>query len=189
MDETTLISIEGDSNQVNVVNESGLYALVLGSRKKEAKDFKRWITHDVLPSIRKTGAYGVEKALNDPVQLRALLGSYAERTAALEARVQEMIPAEKFCHAVTNSVNAMTIQDYAKILGWGPNRLFAWLRGQRYLMDGNRPYQEFIDRGYFRVKEGIWHNSAGEPQTFTRTLITGKGQQYIQSKLQQPQSA
>lgn len=175
-DETTLISIEGIPAGQNVVNESGLYALVLGSRKKEAKEFKKWITRDVLPSIRKTGSYGVEKALSDPKQLRALLGNYAERVEALEARVEEMIPKERFHDSVSQAINAQTVQEVAKVLGWGPQKLFAWLRGAGYLMKDNIPYQRYINEGYFKVVERVRYDpKTKEPITYTRTLITGRG--------------
>jgi len=161
---------------LNVVNESGLYALVLGSRKKEAKEFKKWITRDVLPSIRKTGSYGVEKALSDPKQLRALLGNYAERVEALEARVEEMIPKERFHDSVSQAINAQTVQEVAKVLGWGPQKLFAWLRGAGYLMKDNIPYQRYINEGYFKVVERVRYDpKTKEPITYTRTLITGRG--------------
>lgn len=181
-DERGLISIDtpsGDQMMVTV-NEPGLYSLVLGSRKPEAKEFKRWITHEVLPQIRRTGAYNLEKALNDPATLRKALADYTERVQVLEHKVEVMKPKALFCDAVYKAANTQTIQQVAKILNTGPVKLFDYLRQQGFLMRNNQPYQKWIDQGLFKVAERVrFDPDTKEPITYTRTLVTGKGLHYL----------
>ncbi len=127
----------------------------------------------------------VTAVLSDPVHLRTLLLSYTEKVLALEAKVQEQAPKAQFYDAVTRSVNDQSIQEVAKVLGTGPNRLFRFLRKEGLLMQGsNLPYQRYLDAGYFRVVEGNYRDSHGGERTYTRTLVTGKGFVYIQGRLQ-----
>lgn len=162
------------------VSESGLYALVLGSRKPEAKSFKKWITSEVLPSIRKTGAYGIQTLI--PKTLPEALRAYAvalEEREALELKVREDAPKVEFHERVSEAKDGQSIGDVAKILGTGQNRLFAWLRGQNILMASNLPYQEHLDAGRFRVIEQTWEGRSGQ-HVSTKTLVTGKGLIWIQ---------
>lgn len=168
---------------LSVIPEFDVYNLIIRSKMPEAKKFKDWVVKEVLPSIRKTGAYSAEPAFIVPKDL----GSALRLAATLSDRLEEAQPALEFTKAVTESINAITVQDFAKLMGTGQNKLFSLLRTQGFLMAGgpnnNKPYQRFIDQELFELKEGIWRKDRiGEATTYFKTLITGKGQQYFQKK-------
>ena len=184
----------GGAQGMNIINEAGLYALVLGSRKPEARAFKRWITHEVIPAIRKHGGYltpeKVEEVLLNPDTIIALatqLKTEREQRKALEEKVQADEPYTNFGMAVANSSDAITIREFAKLmandgLSIGQNRLYRWLRDNGLLMSTNAPYQRYVDQGIFRVRESVIHAVNGDILR-TTTLITGKGQMYLADKL------
>lgn len=132
----------------------------------------------------KSSAVDMAAVLSDPAKLRAALLSYTERVVELEAKVQEQAPKAKFHDAVAEAINCQSVQEIAKVLGTGPNRLFKFLREEGLLMRNNLPYQQHLDAGYFRVVEKQYNDGRGESHTYTRTLVTGKGLAYIQKKLQ-----
>jgi anti-repressor protein len=125
----------------------------------------------------------ITATLADPVALRGLLLGYTERVVMLEAENRSLRPKAEFHDAVVASTNCQTIQQVAKVFGTGPNRLFNFLRSQRMLTRQNLPMQEHVDAGRFRVVEGHFKDKHGDRQTYTRTLVTGKGIAYIQRKL------
>lgn len=188
-----------DSNGTNCVNEYGLYALVLASRKKEAKDFKRWITHEVIPSIRKNGGYisGQETLSDEELMAKALLvaqNKIAERDAIIE-RQQEKIESDKpktiFADAVSSSRTSILIGDLAKLICQngvqiGQKRLFEWLRVNGYLIKSgtsrNMPTQRYLEQGLFEVKESTVSNPDGSVKITRTTKVTGKGQIYFVNK-------
>ncbi|MEE1492954.1 MAG: phage antirepressor [Massilioclostridium sp.] len=200
-DEHTLVLIEGigKGSPVNVVNEPGLYGLVLGSRKPEAKDFKRWVKHEVLPSIRKHGAYltdeKIEQILTDPdtiIRLATDLKNERAQRTRLESKIEEDKPYTDFGKAVEVSTNAVKIEVFAKTLcnkygkKLGRNKLFKLLREHRVLFyenGQNVPFQDFINRGYFALKSTTFINKYGNQVTGFTTMITGKGQVYITEKI------
>lgn len=185
----------GREQTVNAVSESGMYSLVLVSRKPEAKAFKRWITHEVLPSIRKHGGYltpeKVEEALTDPDTIIRLATSLKEERAKrqeLEAENRELASKALFADVVAASDNTMLVGELAKLLASngihiGQNRLFAWLRGNGYLMkDGNwrnMPTQRSMDMGLFVVKETAITHADGHVTLSRTPKVTGKGQRYF----------
>lgn len=120
--------------------------------------------------------------LSDPSKLRAALLSYVDENIALKGQVQVLAPKAAFHDAVVAATNAQTVQEVAKVLNMGPNRLFAFLRDEEMLMSGNLPYQQHIDAGHFRVVEKQFTRN-GETQTYTQTLITGKGLALIQKRI------
>ncbi len=192
-DERTLITVEGASNglPINFVSEAGLYALVLTSRKPEAKAFRRWITHEVIPSIRKDGMYATDALLDDPEHLlRVTQRLVEERQARLvaETKVQELAPKAEFHDKVAGAVDTQSIGEVAKVLGSGQNRMFAWLRGQRILMSNNVPFQEYVEAGYFRLKEQTWEDRDGNVHLTTKTLVTGKGLTWLQKRFHDAQT-
>ena len=132
----------------------------------------------------KTATADFAAVLADPAKLRDALLSYTEKVVALEAKVQEQAPKARFHDAVTDAINCQSVQEVAKILGTGPNRLFKFLRDEGMLMRDNLPYQQHIDAGHFRVVERQYADARGESHTYSRTLVTGKGLAYIQRKLQ-----
>lgn len=163
----------GGSQQLQAVTESGLYVLVLSSRKPEAKAFKRWITHDVLPQIRQTGTYNlIPKTL--PEALRAYADE-VERRQALEAENLKMLPKAEFHDAVSMAVDNLTIQRAAKAIGTGEIRLFRFLRAKRIFMIDNQPYQEYLDRGYFRLLLKNRKDRDGMDRVYTQPVLTAKG--------------
>jgi len=175
----------GRQGETNIVNEYGLYNLILASRKPEAKKFKRWITHEVIPSIRKHGAYmtpeKIEEVLMNPdtiIQLATQLKE--ERKKRLEA--------ERLTNQIAVSENSLLVREVAKIASKrgiiiGEKRLWNKLREWGMVFkNSTEPKQEFIDRGYFEVVEGVTENSKGT-FTYRTTKVTGKGQIYIIKRL------
>lgn len=120
--------------------------------------------------------------LADPAFLRTALLQYTERVIQLEQTVAEQAPAVEFAHAVRNTADSISIGDMARVLGIGQNRMFRQLRADHILMADNRPYQHYLDRGYFRVVESVWIDAAKEPHPTFKTLVTGRGQVYLQRK-------
>jgi anti-repressor protein len=188
---TTLIQGTGSNYKSNavVINESGLYSLILSSKLPNAKKFKHWVTSDVLPSIRKTGAY--QKPLSrDQLIAQALI----EAQAVIEEkdnRIKEMRPKEIFSDAVATSKTSILIGELAKLLKQngieiGQKRLFAWMRENGYLMKSgsskNMPTQKAMQLGLFEIKEGSYINGNGDNITTKTTKVTGKGQIYFINK-------
>jgi anti-repressor protein len=120
--------------------------------------------------------------LADPAFLRTALLQYTERVIKLEQTVAEQAPAVEFARAVRNTADSISIGDMARVLGIGQNRMFRQLRADHVLMADNRPYQHYLDRGYFRVVESVWIDAAKEPHPTFKTLVTGRGQVYLQRK-------
>lgn len=189
-DEKGVVSTDtlGGEQEVGVVNESGLYTLVLGSRKPEAKAFKRWITHDVIPAIRKTGGYiqGEESMSDDDLIARALVMAQKkielreQQLREKDAQLELQKPKVDFADHVTDSDNAIDMGTFAKYaqkqgITMGRNTLFKWLRDQGVLMDNNVPYQRYLNAGWFRVIELTYNTGSGQ-YTTPKTLVTGKGQ-------------
>lgn len=196
-DERTLVSIEGGSNRlpVNAVNEPGLYALVLGSRKPEARAFKRWITHDVIPDIRKHGMYAtvntVERMLDNPDAMIALLERYRDEKAqrlALEAKAEKDAPKVLFADSVSSSNQSILVGHLAKMMrqnGFevGQNRLFDILRRDGFLCASgerrNMPSQRSMEAGLMEIKERSINNPDGTIRLTITPMVTGKGQVYF----------
>lgn len=186
----------GGKQELTIVNEPGLYALVLGSRKPEAKAFKRWITHEVIPTIRKHGAYmtpeKVEEILLNPdtiIKLATELKEERERTAALNAKIKADKPYTEFGAAIAANSDAILVRDFAKLLHndgikMGEKRLYKWLRENGFLMQTapTKPYQKYVDMGWFRVDERSISTVQGQMIVST-TKITGKGQMGLLSAL------
>lgn len=177
-----------------VINESGLYSLVLSSKMLTAKKFKRWVTSEVLPTIRKTGGYVANEDVfvetylpfaDEPI--KQLFRIQCRVINQLNERIRKDEPKVKFADHVSDSTNLIDVNKMAKLcadhgIRIGRNRLFAWMRARGILMGGNIPYQEYIDNGYFRVKESVYETN-GQTKTYQQTFVTGKGQQYILSRL------
>ena len=180
----------GGAQKISAVNESGLYSLVLGSRKPEAKEFKRWVTHEVIPSIRKHGAYmtpeTLTKAVLNPdvmIQICTALKAEQDKNQKLNAQLEEQKPKVAFADMAVKSKDNVLIRQMAKLLcdngvKIGEKRLYALLREKKVLMQDNEPYQQYVDRGYFVVVERIIATSYG--YQFKRTTkITPTGQIWL----------
>lgn len=128
----------------------------------------------------------VPKSLPEALRLAA---DQAERIETQKAQIAALAPKADFHDKVTEAVNCQTIEEVAKVLGSGQNRMFAWLRDQKILKPGNIPYQRFIDEGHFRIVERQYNDRRGESHTYTRTLVTGKGLAYIQKRFGEERAA
>lgn len=182
--------------EMTIINESGLYSLVLSSKLPTAKKFKRWVTSEIIPSIRKHGAYmtpeTLEKVLLSPdtlMQLAQNLKDEQEKRKALEAQIESQKPAVLFTGAVETSKTSILIGELAKMLkqngiNIGQNRLFAWMREKGYLIkrkgtDYNMPTQRSMDMGLFEIKETTINNPDGSIKISKTPKVTGKGQVYF----------
>lgn len=186
----------GQSREMYVINESGFYSLVLGSKLPNAKQFKHWVTSEVLPAIRKHGGYlsaeKVEEALLNPdvlIHLATQLKEEREQRKALAEQIQRDKPFTEFGSAIAASSDAILVGEFAKLarnngVVIGQNRLFRWLRENGYLMDDNKPYQKYVDQGLFVMRESSITTIKGN-MVRTTTLITGKGQMVLMNRLQQ----
>lgn len=186
VDSTEVTDSLGRNQGTNIVNEPGLYALILGSRKPEARQFKRWVTHEVLPTIRRTGSYGSQLPQNFAEALR-LAADQAELIDRQTKQLEAARPKVQFYDAVASSRDAIPIGQAAKLLGLrgvGRNNLFRFLREQKILMADNIPYQEYVDRGYFRTIEQKWTTRDGETRISIKTLVYQRGLEFIRRKLE-----
>ncbi|MDU7032456.1 MAG: phage antirepressor KilAC domain-containing protein [Finegoldia magna] len=203
-DERTKFNL-GRQGMTNIVSEYGLYNLILASRKKEAKKFKRWITHEVIPTIRKHGAYMssdvIEKTLSDPdylIRLATNLKEEKAKRALAEAQIERDKPKVLFADTVSSSNKSCLVGELAKLISQeairrgeidkkiGQNNLFAWMRSSGYLCKSgerkNQPLQQYVEQGLFELKKGSYVDSNGSNITTTTTKVTGKGQIYFVNK-------
>ena len=192
----SLIPTLGGNQELTVVSESGLYNVILRSDKSEAKQFKRWVTHEVLPQIRRHGAYmttdKLEELMNDPdawIQLLTTLKQERQEKTQLQLQAAKDKPKVVFADAVAVSDGTILIGELAKILKGngidiGQNRLFERLRQDGFLIkrqgtDYNAPTQRAMELGLFRVKETAITHSDGHVTICKTTKVTGRGQQYF----------
>lgn len=180
---------DGSQNRETlIVNESGLYSLILGSTLPNAKKFKRWITSEVIPEIRKTGGYQLPQTYSEALRALADKADEAERLAIENNRMK---PKADFYDAVASSKDVIDIGDAAKVLavpGVGRNKLFSILRDRRILMSNNIPYQKYIDRGYFKLIEQSFTTPDGETRVSVKTVVYQKGVDAIRKLLESLES-
>lgn len=179
----------GGKQKMTVINESGLYALVFGSRLKNAQRFKHWVTSEVLPAIRKTGSYQAPQGK----ELLALAVLEAQKTIEEQSKaIERMKPKVIFANAVETSHTSILIGDLAKLLKQngvetGQKRLFDWMREKGYLIkrkgsDWNMPTQKAMNMKLFEVKESTVNNPDGSVRINRTTKVTGRGQTYFVNK-------
>lgn len=189
---------------MTVISEPGLYQLAGESKLPSAGPFQDWVYEQVLPSIRKHGAYmtpeTIEKAIYNPdfiINLATKLKDEQAKTAALTADNETMKPKALFADAVATSHTSILIGDLAKLIRQngvdiGQNRLFAWLREHGYLIGSgdrrNMPTQRAMDLGLFDIKERTFQNPDGSVRITKTTKVTGKGQQYFINKFIQKEA-
>lgn len=190
----------GGKQNLTAVTESGLYSLVLGSRKPEAREFKRWITHDVIPAIRKTGGYVNNAAQfvdNYFPQLRPdqkqAIGMMLDESKRMGEKIAADAPKVLFADAVSTAKTSILVGELAKLLKQngveiGQNRLFDWLRNRGYLIrrqgsDYNMPTQKAMEMGLFEIKETSVVHADGHTSISKTPKITGRGQCYFVDKL------
>ncbi|WP_163538271.1 phage antirepressor KilAC domain-containing protein [Gracilibacillus sp. YIM 98692] len=189
------IDTHGGYQKIGTVNEFGLYNLVLSSRKPEAKQFKRWVTHEVIPSIRKNGYYELEKPsymIDDPIKRAERWIIERKEYELLEQQRKEELPYTNFGKAVSNSNASINIGSFSKMMyddhgiKLGRNKMFKWLRDNGYLIktgrEKNQPKQQYIEQGLFTTTVTMISRTHGDVESVT-TLITGKGQVKLSEKL------
>lgn len=172
--------------KVNYIPEGDIYRLVMRSKLPGAERFESWVCDEVLPSIRKNGSYELPKTYAEALRE---LADKAEQVERLAVENQELKPKAEFFDAVTDSKDAFDMKNVANVLdmGIGRNNLFKFLRDQKILMSDNRPYQDYIDRGYFRVIEQKYDKGYGETGISIKTLVFQKGVDFIRKRLLQCQ--
>ena len=199
----TQIEYAGQKREVTVINESGLYSLILGSKLPQAKDLKHWVTSEVLPTIRKHGAYMTDQkafeVTHNAQGLANLLQQAADQLKQKDIQIEEMKPKALFADAVSTAKTNILIGEMAKILKangvdyitvagqkvtMGQNHFFQWLRENGYLIkrrgtDYNAPTQMAMNKGLFKVKESTSIDANGTTRVNKTTKVTGKGQQYF----------
>lgn len=188
-----LIDNLGREQDTIFINESGVYALVFSSKLPKAKEFKKWVTSEVLPSIRKHGGYisGQENLSDEELLAKALLVAQ-NKIAEKNKEIERMKPKEVFADAVSASQTSILIGDLAKMLRQngveiGQKRLFEWLRNNGYLIkrkgsDWNMPVQRAMEMGLFEIKESTYINGNGCNVTTRTPKVTGKAQVYFINK-------
>lgn len=186
-----IVHPSGGAQDSVVINESGLYSLILKSKLPSARKFKRWVTSEVLPQIRKHGMYATDELVDNPdLLIEVATKLKEEKTLRLiaEQRVNELKPKVLFADAVRGSTNSCLIKDLALMLNQnginiGQNRLFAYMRKHKYLGSGkghyNKPTQKSMDKDLFEYREHFHTNSSGEVEVRFTPLVTGKGQEYF----------
>lgn len=197
IDPKDYLGSENRSNQaVNIVSEPGLYKLIMRSRKPEAKEFQRWVTHEVLPQIRRTGGYIPTSDADDDMTILAKAVMIGQRTmeaqrqkiAEQQTRIVELEPKARFADAVAASDGTCLVGELAKMLRQngmdiGQNRLFRLLQADWYLgksgSNRNVPTQRAMDLGLFRIKETTVTHADGHTTVSRTPKVTGKGQRYF----------
>lgn len=196
----------GREQYPTLINESGLYSLIFSSKMDKAKEFKRWVTGEVLPSIRKHGAYMkdevIERTLSDPdylIKLATILKEEKAKRALAEAQIERDKPKVLFADTVSASKRSCLIGELAKLITQeavrtgrtdkkiGQNTLFAWMRNNGYLCKSgerrNQPKQIYVEQGLFELKKGSYVDVNGVSVVTSTPKVTGKGQVYFVSKI------
>ncbi len=194
LDRDELMSVKltsgGQRREMTVINESGLYAVIIRSDKPQAQSFRKWLTSEVIPTIRRTGGYVSNEEmfienylpfLDEPY--RDLFRLQMTAINKLNERIRHDQPLVEFANQVSNTDNLIDMNAMAKLaraenIPVGRNKLYGWLKSMGVLMSNNLPYQQFIDRGYFAVKESVFEVD-GLKKTYQQTFVTGKGQGFV----------
>lgn len=187
--------LEGMNMMSKLINESGLYEAIIGSKKKDARKFKRWVTKEVLPTIRKHGAYMTDQKAQDVLSgngLADLLLQAGQQLKEKDLIITKMQPKALFADSVAASQSSILVGELAKYLSQngvniGQNRLFSELRQQGWLGNRkgeqwNQPTQKALNRGYFEIKKRTINNPDGSVRTTSTPKVTGKGQIYFINK-------
>ena len=169
-----------------LINESGLYSLILSSKLPTAKKFKRWVTSEILPAIRKTGSYSIQSkpdsyTIEDPAARARRWAEEYEEKKALEAKIEEQKPLVEYAEHIQASKDVIDMKSMAKLaskngIKIGRNKLFSFLRDRKILDRENIPYANYMDKEWFEVVESTYTFSNGEEKITKTTLVSPKGQ-------------
>ena len=169
-----------------LINESGLYSLILSSKLPTAKKFKRWVTSDVLPAIRKTGSYSIQSkpdsyTIEDPAARARRWAEEYEEKKALEAKIEEQKPLVEYAEHIQASKDVIDMKSMAKLaskngIKIGRNKLFSFLRDRKILDRENIPYANYMDKEWFQVVESPYTFNNGDVKIIKTTLVSPKGQ-------------
>ena len=184
----------GGEQEAKFIPEGDIYRLIMKSKLPSAEKFESWVMDEVLPTIRKHGAYMtnevIERTLTDPdylIQLATALKEERQARLVAEQKIEEQKPLVDFANQVSDTTSLIDMNQMAKLLKdenipIGRNRLFEILRKKEILRNNNEPYQKYIESGYFKVKENTYDTPYGT-KTYIKTYVTGKGQIWITEKL------
>ena len=187
----------GGKQEAKFIPEGDVYRLIMKSKLPSAEKFESWVVEEVLPSIRKHGAYMssevIERTLTDPdylIQLATALKEERQARKLAEEKIEQQKPLVDFANQVSDTTDLIDMKTMAKLLkdnniDIGRNRLFEFLRIKKILMKDNQPYQQYVDAGYFKVNEHTYTDFLGQTKTNRQTLVTGKGQLYITKKVKE----
>ena len=178
---------DGNQDKVSIIiNESGLYSLILSSKLPNAKKFKRWVTSDVLPAIRKTGSYYIQSkpdsyTIEDPAARARRWAEEYEEKKALEAKIEEQKPLVEYAEHIQASKDVIDMKSMAKLaskngIKIGRNKLFSFLRDRKILDRENIPYANYMDKEWFQVVESPYTFNNGDVKIIRTTLVSPKGQ-------------
>ena len=178
---------DGNQDKVSIIiNESGLYSLILSSKLPNAKKFKRWVTSDVLPAIRKTGSYSIQSkpdsyTIEDPAARARRWAEEYEEKKALEAKIEEQKPLVEYAEHIQASKDVIDMKSMAKLaskngIKIGRNKLFSFLRDRKILDRENIPYANYMDKEWFQVVESPYTFNNGDVKIIRTTLVSPKGQ-------------
>jgi anti-repressor protein len=187
--QTPLTDSMGRQQSTTIINESGLYHVILRSDKPEAAPFRRWVTNDVLPAIRKTGSYNAPQLTRSQLLATALIAAH-EELEEKDKQIAELTPKGIFADAVSASSQSILVGEMAKLLSqngiqMGQNRLFSWMRENGYLIkdrkrtDYNMPTQKSMELRLFEIKETSIAHSDGHTSINKTPKVTGIGQVYF----------
>ena len=186
-DREKVMIFDGNQDKESIIiNESGLYSLILSSKLPNAKKFKRWVTSDVLPAIRKTGSYSIQSkpdsyTIEDPAARARRWAEEYEEKKALEAKIEEQKPLVEYAEHIQASKDVIDMKSMAKLaskngIKIGRNKLFSFLRDRKILDSENIPYANYMDKEWFEVVESTYTFSNGEEKITKTTLVKPKGQ-------------
>ena len=186
-DREKVMIFDGNQNKESIIiNESGLYSLILSSKLPNAKKFKRWVTSDVLPAIRKTGSYSIQSkpdsyTIEDPAARARRWAEEYEEKKALEAKIEEQKPLVEYAEHIQASKDVIDMKSMAKLaskngIKIGRNKLFSFLRDRKILDRENIPYANYMDKEWFQVVESPYTFNNGDVKIIRTTLVSPKGQ-------------
>lgn len=186
-DREKVMIFDGNQNKESIIiNESGLYSLILSSKLPNAKKFKRWVTSDVLPAIRKTGSYSIQSkpdsyTIEDPAARARRWAEEYEEKKALEAKIEEQKPLVEYAEHIQASKDVIDMKSMAKLaskngIKIGRNKLFSFLRDRKILDSENIPYANYMDKEWFQVVESPYTFNNGDVKIIRTTLVSPKGQ-------------